>query len=314
MRPPRQGDCRVPVGRLRAWAQLLRLPNLLTVPGDPIAGFLLAQASGGAGASMDPRLPWAAAASLALYCAGLLANDYFDLAEDRRDRPARPLPAGMVRPGAALAAAIALAAAGVGAAAQAGTAATIVAAILAATIFAYDAAVKKLPLLGPLAMGACRGLSLLVGAAAASPAAMGTPAVALAAGGLALYVAAVTSAARGETSARRLGWRRWAPVVALLAWLPAVAVLPASTGCAARWACGGLAALAVLTAIGQAIRLGGLPAPLTVQRAIGGWIGCLLLVQAALAASTGPAGLAAAAALAGAFAVFGPLARRFHAS
>ena len=71
---------------LRAWLRLLRVANLPTVPGDPIVGYVVA-----AGVVGWPVLP-CAAASLCLYCAGLLANDYFDLAEDRRDRiPDYPL-------------------------------------------------------------------------------------------------------------------------------------------------------------------------------------------------------------------------------
>ena len=65
-----------------AWLQLLRAPNLLTVPGDPVAGYLLAMHGG------VPRMELLGAvlASLFFYCAGLLLNDVRDLDEDRRDR------------------------------------------------------------------------------------------------------------------------------------------------------------------------------------------------------------------------------------
>src|SRR6266567_8976267 len=79
----------------RAWLQLLRAPNLFTVPGDPLAGFLLATAG-----RPDIRLVFAITASLCFYCHGLLLNDLADLAEDRRDRPNRPLPSGAASPGA----------------------------------------------------------------------------------------------------------------------------------------------------------------------------------------------------------------------
>ena len=75
---------------LRAWLQLLRAPNLLTVAGDPIVGFMLAGAF--AEHTVVPlRLIWAGLASVLFYCAGLVHNDLCDLAEDRRDRPDRPL-------------------------------------------------------------------------------------------------------------------------------------------------------------------------------------------------------------------------------
>jgi 4-hydroxybenzoate polyprenyltransferase len=73
-----------------AWLRLLRLPNLLTVPGDVLAGFLLAPAAAGGAGSI--RCLLAIPAGLLLYAAGLVLNDLFDYAEDLRDRPDRPLP------------------------------------------------------------------------------------------------------------------------------------------------------------------------------------------------------------------------------
>ncbi len=61
---------------LNDWLQLVRLPNLPTVFGDPIAGFLLAAGS------TDPdsllRLFPAVAAPLFLYISGLILNDCID--------------------------------------------------------------------------------------------------------------------------------------------------------------------------------------------------------------------------------------------
>ena len=68
---------------LKNWLQLLRAPNLFTVPGDPLAGFLLA--SGGEFVAYAAFL--AMGASICFYCGGLLLNDLADLEEDRRDRP-----------------------------------------------------------------------------------------------------------------------------------------------------------------------------------------------------------------------------------
>ena len=53
------------------WLQLFRLPNLLTVPGDPIAGAILASA--GQGITVE-RVFLVAVASVGLYAAGLLMN------------------------------------------------------------------------------------------------------------------------------------------------------------------------------------------------------------------------------------------------
>ena len=80
--------------RWRAWLQLVRVPNLLTVPGDVAAGACLA-ASAGSGLSPVSVL-MAMIASVAVYAAGLVDNDLVDEAEDRADRPGRPLACGAV--------------------------------------------------------------------------------------------------------------------------------------------------------------------------------------------------------------------------
>ncbi|MFJ9106317.1 SCO3242 family prenyltransferase [Streptomyces sp. NPDC102405] len=145
--------------RARAWAELLRLPALFTVPGDALAG--------AAAVSERPtaRTLLAIAASLSLYEAGMALNDWADREVDAVERPHRALPSGRVRPAAALGAACALTGAGLSLAACAGRPALTVAVPLAATVWAYDLALKNTPA-GPFAMATARGLDLLLGAAA----------------------------------------------------------------------------------------------------------------------------------------------------
>src|SRR5262249_53080515 len=73
----------------------------------------------------------------------------------------------------------------------------VVAAALAVCILSYDGGLKHTPL-GPLAMGACRGLNLLLGMSHAS--ACGWPIGAFAAIAYGLYVAGITIVSRSETS------------------------------------------------------------------------------------------------------------------
>ncbi len=143
----------------RAWAELLRLPALFTVPGDapPVPP--------PPATAPNPRTLLAIASSFCLYEAGMALNDWADQAEDALDRPHRPLPSGRIRPRAALVAAGALTAAGLALAARAGRPALAVAAPLAATVWAYDLALKRTPA-GPAAMATARGLDLLLGATA----------------------------------------------------------------------------------------------------------------------------------------------------
>ncbi|WP_435850836.1 SCO3242 family prenyltransferase [Streptomyces tibetensis] len=145
--------------RSRAWAELLRLPALFSVPGDALAG------TAATGAPANSRTLLAIASSLCLYEAGMALNDWADRHIDAVERPHRPLPSGRIRPAAALTAAGALTGAGLALAARAGRPALAVAAPLAATVWAYDLGLKHTPA-GPLAMGTARGLDLLLGAAA----------------------------------------------------------------------------------------------------------------------------------------------------
>ncbi|MGW0335040.1 SCO3242 family prenyltransferase [Streptomyces sp. NPDC003011] len=145
--------------RVRAWAELLRLPALFTVPGDALAG------AAATAAHANPRTLLAICSSLCLYEAGMALNDWADQDEDAAERPHRPIPSGRILPTAALTAACAFTGAGLSLAACAGRPALAVAVPLAATVWAYDLVLKHTPA-GPLAMAATRGLDLLLGAAA----------------------------------------------------------------------------------------------------------------------------------------------------
>ncbi|MFH8884147.1 SCO3242 family prenyltransferase [Streptomyces californicus] len=152
--------------RLRAWAELLRVSALFSVPGDALAGAAAVGRRPGRGTVL------AAGASLCLYEAGMALNDWADRDEDAVDRPHRPIPSGRVSPAAALGAAGALTAAGLALAARAGRPALTVATGLAATVWAYDLRLKHTKA-GPAAMAAARSLDLLLGATATATGASG---------------------------------------------------------------------------------------------------------------------------------------------
>ncbi len=200
--------------QFRAWLQLVRAPNLLTAPGDPVAGFLMAAPGGG----VHPGgLAAVAGAALCFYTAGLLLNDVADFAEDRRERPARPLPSGRVSRPAALVVAVLLLSAGAALCAGLGPLPSRIGLALMAAIVLYDLGVKRWPVLGPLLMGACRALSLLLGAAFHYGSLYFAPNILAAAATLGLYIAAVTQLARHETRPERAGKSRSLPAGILIA-------------------------------------------------------------------------------------------------
>jgi 4-hydroxybenzoate polyprenyltransferase len=321
--------------RVTSWLQLLRVPNLFTVPGDPLMGLLLALAGyplaavrapglqlivpaglmplgGGAGLPMA----LAATVSLLMYAAGLIWNDWFDLADDLRERPARPLPSRAIRPGTAAVAAIALMLLAVAVAALAGRTTMYVAAALGAAVLAYNAGIKRVPAAGPLLMGVCRGLSVLVGASAFGWAGLRQPAVLAAAGGVTLYIAAVTVLAKGETRPQAVKAKAMLIVASAAGWLSGLIVTVPSMTANSRWALTGLGALAVIylgTSLG---RLGGKapPAPAAVQRTIGSLIRAVVLVQAAAVVSTSCLGAVVAGGLLVCFLLNAILAKKFYAS
>src|SRR5262249_39458533 len=105
-----------------------------------------------------------AGASVFLYAAGMVLNDCFDLHEDARARPRRPLPSGRVSVPVAWASGWFLLASGVALAGMAGPRQIAVAGVLALAIVLYDGALKRLPV-GALVMGGCRYLNWLLGLA-----------------------------------------------------------------------------------------------------------------------------------------------------
>jgi len=186
-----------------AWIRLLRLPNHATAVADVLAGWLIVSRS--TTLEPPPAAFWAAAAaSLALYAAGMVLNDVADLELDRRERPERPLPSGQIAVARAAAAGWMLLVGGVAAGAVAAVLAghwqvLAVAAGLAAAVWIYDFAAKSTPA-GPLVMGGCRGLNWLLGMTAA-----GGPQAAewLLPAGMGIYVAGVTFYARQEAGRSR---------------------------------------------------------------------------------------------------------------
>ncbi|WTF03581.1 UbiA family prenyltransferase [Streptomyces sp. NBC_01613] len=199
---PERGRVDRPNRRL-AWAELLRLPALFTVPGDALAG------AAATAAAPNPHTLLAIGSSLCLYEAGMALNDWADREEDAAERPHRPLPSGRIHPAAALSTACALTAAGLALAGCAGRPALAVAAPLAATVWAYDLGLKHTSA-GPVAMAAARGLDLLLGAAATTGRtreALGSAAL------LGTHTLAVTVVSRQETR----GGSPLAPLAALAA-------------------------------------------------------------------------------------------------
>jgi 4-hydroxybenzoate polyprenyltransferase len=184
---------------LKPYLQLVRLPNVFTAAADSLAGWLLVRGT------FEGPVRWLplVGASMAIYAAGIALNDLFDYTIDLAERPGRPLPSGRVSRRFAAGLGGGLLVLGLGLAGLSGSAISlIVAALLVGCVVAYDAGAKRTAL-GPVLMGACRGLNVLLGMSQAPG--LGGPIGWLVAGSMALFVVGVTWISRSETETGRIG-------------------------------------------------------------------------------------------------------------
>jgi hypothetical protein len=139
--------------------RLVRLPSVVTVPGDVLAG---AAWGGGPGAAAGAAR---VGSSSMAYLAGMAANDWADREEDAIERPARPIPSGEISAGTALGVAAGLSAGALALAAvrDRGRSSLRVTVPLLAAVWAYDLKAKQTPA-GPWTMALARSLDVLVGA------------------------------------------------------------------------------------------------------------------------------------------------------
>ncbi len=187
---------------LWAWLEMLRAPNLFTAVADVAMGFLFVQvaAEGQRIWQIQPAdaviLALLAAASMLLYAAGVVLNDVADVEVDRQGRPERPIPSGRIALATARRAGWLLLIAGTAipwiVAWRAGQVRPgLVGTLLAAAIVLYDLGLKRTPL-GPLAMGGCRMLNVLLGMSLVAGPLHGEHF--LVAGGIGLYIVGVSLA------------------------------------------------------------------------------------------------------------------------
>jgi 4-hydroxybenzoate polyprenyltransferase len=257
---------------VRNYLDLLRPANVVTALADVLAGYAIA--GGGAPRTLGLLL----ASTACLYAGGIVLNDVCDRRTDATERPERPIPSGRVGAGTAGLVSAGLLLAGVLFASGATGDALAVAMAIAAAVCFYDGWTKRSAWLGPLNMGLCRALNLLLGMAAVPGAVM----VSWPLGILPLtYVAAVTVVSRGEVggSARSVVAAALVAVVGVLGVLAALAFGPSITSVVAL----GLVVvfgLRILPAFVSALKR---PEPAQLRRAVRAGVLSLVLLNAVLA-------------------------------
>jgi 4-hydroxybenzoate polyprenyltransferase len=216
------------------YLRLFRIPNVFTALADVTMGFLFMHRA------LQPVGVYVclAAASALIYTAGMVLNDVWDADQDRADRPHRPIPSGRIAQAQARRIGFGLLVSGVILGWMAGSLGLVdeapwwrsgaVATLLALCVLLYDGVLKR-TLLGPLTMGMCRLLNVLLGMSVAV-AVTGPAALAgfgsqhwLAAGGIGLYIVGVTWLARTEAKTSS----RWSLAAATLVMMTGIAGLGA---------------------------------------------------------------------------------------
>ncbi len=146
--------------------------------------------------------------SALLYMAGMVLNDVFDAENDAQERPQRPIPSGRVSLSTARSVgwqmlAIAVIAGWLLSIRVGDLRPAVVATVLTGCVFLYDGLLKRTPV-GPLAMGVCRMLNVLLGMSLAEGPWQGEHwLVAVAIG---VYIAGVTWFSRGEAGRSHRGY------------------------------------------------------------------------------------------------------------
>jgi len=254
-----------------------------------------------------PRVAGPIAVALFLYMGGLVLNDWADRHEDAKERPDRPIPSGRIKASSALVSAVLLLLAGIAVSCTVSPQCIVVALALAALVVFYDLAAKRIPLIGSIVMGSCRGLSVLLGWSA-SGCSMPSGFVWMAAAVITAYIVAVSLIAVGETKGGPVGPRRWAvPLVVVASVYVSQYTGASATGLVVR-------IVVLVYALMYSVQLGKALAPQHCAAAVGGLIRGLILVQLVLCAGFGSKGTTCALALIGLHVVAVVLSRRFYAS
>lgn len=171
-----------PPKRLESWARLVRIPNVFTIIADITSAFCLvvggSRWTAVANAAENSGTPvgysgvvalfgLSVAAGISLYWAGMILNDVFDVEADTQSGRSRPLTTGAIPIRTAVIAAVILFGVGILSAGLIGLVPLMLSIALVITIVLYDGPLKRTPI-APIVMGACRFLSFLLGAAAAT--------------------------------------------------------------------------------------------------------------------------------------------------
>jgi 4-hydroxybenzoate polyprenyltransferase len=153
----------------------MRPANIVTAWADILAGFAVTDLvfiwleSQGTqfGFFEHQKLLWLLLSTTGLYGGGVVFNDVFVAELDKIERPERPIPSGRASYFGAVVLGSVLLLGGIIAAFQVASFSGKLAIVIAIAALNYDKIAKHNPIIGPINMGLCRGLNLILGMSAA---------------------------------------------------------------------------------------------------------------------------------------------------
>ena len=151
--------------KITAYLRLMRPANIVTSVADVLAGITISGFFTKPVATADLLLPVVliCASTIGLYGGGIVFNDVFDARLDAVERPERPIPSGLVAWQQAAVLGTLLFVIGITSAFLVSSVSGIFACLITLAALIYDKWGKHQAFLGPLNMGLCRGLNLLLG-------------------------------------------------------------------------------------------------------------------------------------------------------
>ncbi len=206
--------------KLLGFLRLTRPANIVTAVSDILAGIAIS------GFFLDQPfdyapVAWLILSTIGLYGGGVVMNDVFDAELDARERPERPIPSGLISKSAAAILGLGLLLAGVFSGFRVSPLSGAFALAIAVAALIYDRWGKHHDFLGPLNMGLCRGLNLLLGVSIIVPEVREYWFLALVP---ILYIAAITMISRGEVHGGRKATLWLAAVLYALAMASVLAI------------------------------------------------------------------------------------------
>ena len=266
--------------KLIGYFRLMRLANIVTAVSDILAGIAI---SGFFLHQPDDFAPmvWLILSTIGLYGGGVVMNDVFDAELDAVERPERPIPSGLISKTEASVLGFLLLGGGVVLAFLVSVFSGVLSLVIAIAAVAYDKWGKHHTIMGPLNMGLCRGLNLLLGLSIV-PSQVGqywflavVPVI---------YIAAITMISRGEV----YGGKRLTLIAAAVLYLLAMGgilyvSISRNHGTTTLFFVG-LWALMVFMPLRNAIRL---PEGKMIGRAVKAGVLALILMNAAWASAFG---------------------------